>query len=137
MSEAVAEPPKSWLFTSENAAEMAHKAHAARKILKEALRNTIDTITQATAEDTADDYTQRRLIRVRLHLDAVDAEIANCVRGDSKRLKELVETQNRLNSQERELSMRPAPGTTKPTAPKGPKASAFAPPPPADDISPG
>jgi hypothetical protein len=59
----------------------------------------------------------------------VDKELDELIRepdADPKRTKNLLEMQYRLNAQERELSMRPAPGTTKPTAAKSTKTRTIA-----------
>lgn len=118
-------------FTKENASFYAAKSADVRRQTIEEAKLAIET----ASLDPAIDYSQRRLARVRLQLDNVDNDIAiESKSGDSKRLKELCEAQARLNAQERELSMRPAPGTTKPPTQRSTKASAFNPPPPADDV---
>jgi hypothetical protein len=121
------------LFTSENARYFSELGNAAIAAQKQAMRDAVLSACVSTEED----YTKRRLARVRLQLDAVDAQIAGeQVKGtpDAKRLKELIEAQSRLNIQERELSMRPAPGTTKPKADRVAPRGTFVPPPPEDDV---
>lgn len=125
-------PSSDTYFTPENAKQMSAKGHVARALRAEIIRETVRTIVQAPG----DNYTARRLVRVRLQLDAIDAAIVKEQAGgspDSKRLKELIEAQGRLNLQERELSMRPAPGTTKPAPDRKPRAGSSPPPPDPED----
>jgi len=62
-----------------------------------------------------EDYTGGRLARVRKQLDALDGLIDDAMaEGDSKRLKELSEAQNRLSEQERIMAGRPLPGSKRP-----------------------
>ena len=125
-------PSSDTYFTPENAREMSAKGHVARALRQEIIRETVRTIMQAPG----DDYTARRLVRVRLQLDSIDGEIVKeqeQKKPDAKRLKELIEAQTRLNLQERELSMRPAPGTTKPAPDRKPRAGSPTPLPEPED----
>ena len=119
--------PKSdtW-FTPANAKEMSARAHAAKQErwnnLQQAAQDAENT--PATPEL---DFAAKRLIRVRIQLNMVDKELDDLINdpdADPKRTKNLLEMQHRLNAQERELSMRPAPGTTKPSTAKQPKSRA-------------
>lgn len=107
-------------FTRETAHAYAVKGNLAKAAKAKALCDRIAKLTDTCDEkDDEDAYRERRLARVRLQLDLVDAGVLkeSGPSGDAKRLKELVESQARLNIQERELSMRPSPGSFKPTAP--------------------
>lgn len=65
-----------------------------------------------------DEFTARRLVRVRKQLDMLDAEVDAAIpdRRLQDRVKPLVEAQSRLSEQERFLANRPGPGTRKPKA---------------------
>ena len=110
------------LFTTQNARHFAALGNQAIKTQKEALR---DAVLIACANPELD-FAAKRLIRVRLQLNIVDKELDDLIvdpDADPKRTKNLLEMQHRLNAQERELSMRPAPGTSKPASAKASRSS--------------
>ncbi len=129
-------------FTSETASEAGKKGALIgnavikqRKIAK-LLRNSALPI----YADSPESYEQKTLVRVRLQLDMVyKAFMDECDKSEPEagKLDRLAAAQARLSEQERFLSMRPAPGSLKPTSPKSPKTGNFAPPPPADDVQSG
>ena len=117
-------------FNSQNAREMAAKAHVAKRrnyrAAKEALKSQSlqrPPVSVLAAEVAGvDDYTLRRLARVRLQLDRLDAMIQT--ETDPQRLDRLASAQAKLAEQERQLAGRPLPGSLRPAgAPK--RASIF------------
>jgi hypothetical protein len=118
-------------FTAANAREMAAKSHAARlqRLASQAQAADIFSHTsQGGPHDAADDYVSRRLVRVRVQLDQLDAAITREtaeVQPDGQRLNWLAGAQERLADQERILAGRPLPGSRRPE--KDRPARTFAP----------
>lgn len=116
-------------FTKENASQMAvlsHKPDSAR-FLRE--------ITEQNEAEEAKAFRLARLSRVRAQLIRLDKQLAE--ESDPSRLDRLMSALNRLQEAEGWLAGRAKPGNLKPAAPRPPKASAFNPPPPADDVPAG
>ncbi len=98
-------------FTAENAAEMARRAAESKRLRLEELR----TAVQIAVTDPNVDFTVRTLARVRLQMENISNEIDKAIGRDSKVLRELTDAYTRLEVIEQKLSMRHAPGATKPT----------------------
>ena len=100
-------------FTSEIARIYAERAHAARRANRPQPAPTLEPV----AEQSAQDFADKRLSRVRAQLDELDnlmASLARRRRPDTKKLKELAEATARLQVQEQQLAGRPGPGTLRP-----------------------
>ena len=100
-------------FTSENARFFCEKSHAKRRANRPQPAPTLEPV----AEQSAQDFADRRLSRVRAQLDELDdlmASLARRRRPDTKKLKELAEATARLQVQEQQLAGRPGPGTLRP-----------------------
>ena len=98
------------LITSATAADMARKSHAARKAALDALRIAANPIPLPDP----DDYTSRRLFRVREQVerlsDMLDEET------DPQKLDRIACALARVSEIERQLAMRPMPGSRRPAA---------------------
>ena len=112
------------MFTSETARQAIVKSHEARRINTERAKNrealaakALDLILNSDVITHAkpDDFTERRLTRIRQQIERIDAMLADS--NDSKEIKELSDSLTRLAEQERQLAGRPSVGTLKPTAP--------------------
>lgn len=110
-------------FTKENAVSYGLKGVEARRanMLKHGEAKNSMALPPVQTEDS-DSYRAKRLARVRRQLDMVDSEVWKeaSKNPEGKRLKELVEAQNRLDAQEWSLSNRHKPSVAKPTG-KPPK----------------
>lgn len=101
-------------FTAEHAAA----ARAAKERLRLERLQALQHPQAAATPPDLDEFTKRRLLRVRDQLDIVDREVKRCLLSDDpedlERVKPLVESSSRLSEQERFLANRPGPGTRKP-----------------------
>ena len=122
------------LITSANARELQQLAVASRRkakadreaavvaaIAASAIPATIQLPpqTKPPQEPIADDFTNQRLLRVRLQLERIDAMIAT--EDDPQRLDRLAAASMRLSDQEFALSNRPKPGNRRPGPERGAK----------------
>ena len=110
------------LITSENARQLADIGRANTKARIQKLRETVDI----ALKNPALDFNERTLSRVRVQMDSVadeiDKELLRTV-PDSKRLKELTDSFDRLSDRERILAGRPLPGSRKPAPERSEKRS--------------
>ncbi len=109
------------LFTSQTAKAAASLSTQARANRAQAARSHRSLV--LSLADSATDYADSRLIRVRDLLNQLDGQLsAELLRAvpDSKRLKELADAAHRLQEQERTLCGRPLPGTTRRDGPAAP-----------------
>ena len=127
------------LITSANARELQQLAVASRRKAKADREAAVVAAIAASAipatiplppqtkppqEPIADDFTNQRLLRVRLQLERIDAMIAT--EDDPQRLDRLAAASMRLSDQEFALSNRPKPGNRRPGPERGPKAQSGA-----------
>ena len=105
-------------FTKENASEYARLGNIARWQTPKSLPQPDQTTasSDATRLPITDEFTAKRLIRVRKQLERLDDMLE--AEQDTKRIKELSDATTRLAEQERQLSGRPLPGTLRPDKPK-------------------
>jgi hypothetical protein len=125
------------LFTAETAAKYAQLSVAARKAKSEAAKLAAlnpTSITQPAEPQVApfvpsqaetNDFTKRRLMRVRKQLNMVDSMLEAVNDADDMSMEERVaaveklqRAQNGLSEQERKLAMRPDPGSHRPSSPR-------------------
>src|ERR1035437_908443 len=123
MPDLLEQPPatpkaKRGFFTAENARAYALKSHAADSARCRPTEPTANADDPAVIPADRDySFTERRLMRVRMQLEKLDALAA--VARNSKRLKELADATTRLSEQERILAGRPLPGSRRPASDRG------------------
>lgn len=127
--ETSAQPPtqKPWQFNAESSRKAAQLAVAARREKAERIRNEPPQPPTPSAETVKpqpiDDFTTRRLTRVRDQLERLDKMAAE--EDDPKRIKELADATTRLSEQERILDGRPMPGSRRPPTDKAQRAGTW------------
>jgi hypothetical protein len=127
--ETTAQPPiqKPWQFNAESSRKAAQLAVAARREKAERIRNEPPKPPTPSVEtvkpESIDDFTTRRLTRVREQLERLDRMAAE--EDDPKRIKELADATTRLSEQERILDGRPMPGSRRPPTDKAQRAGAW------------
>jgi hypothetical protein len=101
-------------FTSANAREMAARSQEARRQRK-IEREATPMVPQSSPQpgDNNDDFITKRLARVRMQLERLDAMMEK--ETDAQKLDRLASAQARLAEQERVMAERPLPGTRRPT----------------------
>lgn len=102
-------------FNAANAAEYGKRGNAAKIANAELARQQLAEQEEQAKQlpEEASVYVSKRLVRVRLQLDRIDAMVLK--EKDAQKLDRLASAQARLADQERKLAGRPDPGSYRPT----------------------